>query len=125
MNRALRYSILLSVLLSAACVAAEPGVCKSICAEERRACRSEALRMTQLDEAPGLLEMPAGNRDTKALSKLQTTPQQAQGDRRSAFQKRRSEREGACDSKALSCTRSCSAAPDKPSDILLKPKTQQ
>jgi hypothetical protein len=122
MKTSLQFSVLLSMLLSAACMAAEPSMCKSICAEEKRECRSSARDKTELDHDPVFGNAETGHRDARALGKLQSTPQDAKANERSDFEKRRREREQVCDSKAMACSRACtSPAPES----MVKPRTQQ
>jgi hypothetical protein len=122
MKTSLQLSILLSMLWSAACMAAEPSMCKSICAEEKRECRASAQSKTALDHNPIFVNPETSNRDARALGKLQGTPQEAKANERGDFDKRKREREQACDSTAMSCSRACSSpAPE----AMVKPKTQQ
>lgn len=123
MKPSLLVFVLMSTLLSGACMAAEPTVCKSICAEEKRACRAGAQHKTQLDDSPLIDNAPTGHRDARALGPFQGTPQDAKAPVATEFRKRKMEREQACDSKALACARAC-ASPD-PASVVLKPKTQQ
>jgi hypothetical protein len=124
MNRFLQFSVLLSTLLSGACMAAEATVCKSICAEEKRACRASAQHQTQMDGSSGF-EMQESNRDARALGKLQGSPQDAKAAGQGDLRKRKLERDQACDSKAMACTRACSSPPAQPSSVVLRPKPQQ
>lgn len=122
MKTFLLVSVLMGTLLPAACMAAEPTVCKAICAEEQRACRAEALHQTQLDDSPLIGNAPTGHRDARALGQYQGTPQDAKSAVASEFRKRKMEREQACDSKARSCAKACTSA--APASVVLKPKTQ-
>lgn len=112
----MKLFLLFSVLLSGACMAAEPTVCKSICAEEKRECRAGAQRKTELDTQPSLAAMEESHRDARALGKYRGTPQETKAAEATEFRKRKMEREHACDSKAMACSRSCGSA---------EPKTQQ
>lgn len=112
--------------MSGAAIAADQSMCKSLCNAEKRECRVNAKHLTGLDLAPLLGDMK-GSRDARALEKIQSTPGQARAEQRTEFKKRQQERDSACDSRAMACTRSCSvpAPADTPSDILLKPLKQQ
>lgn len=122
MKTSLQFSVLLSMLLSAACMAAEPTVCQSICAAEKRECRADAHKKAKFDQHPVFENGEPGNRDARALGKLQGSPQDAKASQRSDFEKRRREREQVCDSKAMACARACSnPAPES----TVKQKTQQ
>lgn len=123
MKLSLLFSVLMSSLLSAACMAAEPSVCKSICAEEKRECRISARDKSELDDSPVIANAPTRNRDARVLDRYQSTPQEAKTAVATEFHKRKAEREQACDSKALACARSCTSA--DPASVVLKPKTQQ
>lgn len=122
MKTSVLFSVLMSTLLSAACMAAEPTVCKAICAEEKRECRAEAHRKTQLDDSPIIDNAPTGHRDARALGQYQGTPQDAKTTVASEFRKRKMEREQACDSKARTCAKACTSP--EPASVVLKPKTQ-
>jgi hypothetical protein len=122
MKKPLLFSVLLSMLLSAACMAAEPTVCKSICAEEKRECRSSAHAKSQLDDSPVIQNAPSANRDARALGQYQGTPQDAKTTVASEFRKRKMEREQACDGKAQACARACTSP--EPASVVLTPKTQ-
>ena len=120
MKTSLQFSVLLSMLLPAACMAAEPTACQSICSAEKRECRADAHRKTKMDHDPFFANAETGNRDARVLGKLQGTPQDAHANQRSDFEKRQREREQACDSKAMVCSRACSnPAPES----MVKPKT--
>lgn len=122
MKTSLHFSVLLSMLLSAACMAAEPSMCKSICAQEQRECRASARDKTDLDHNPVFANAETKNRDARALGKLQGTPQDARANELSDFDKRKREREQACDSTAMTCSRACS---NPTPESMVKPKTQQ
>lgn len=122
MKLTLLISVLMGTLLSSACMAAEPTVCKSMCAEEKRECRAGALHKTQLDDSPLIENAPTGHRDARALGQYQGTPQENKTAVATEFRKRKMEREQACDSKALACSRACTSA--EPASVVLKPKTQ-
>jgi hypothetical protein len=122
MKMPLLLSVLMSTFLSGLCMAAEPTVCKSICAEEKRACRADAQRLTKLDDSPLFDNGPSGQRDARALGQYQGTPQDAKTRAASEFNKRKLEREQGCDSKAMVCTRACTTP--APASVVLTPKTQ-
>ena len=77
------------------------------------------------DGLESIAQMERG-RDAKALSKLQSTPLEARRDMDSEFRKRKQERDSACESRALACSRTCAApAPQSESSVLLKPQSQR
>lgn len=117
-----QLSLLLSVLLSASAIAAEASMCKSLCSAEKRECRANAKNLTGLDLSPLVQDMKA-SRDARALAKIQSTPGQARADQSTEFRKRQQERDSACDSRAMACSRSCAvpAPVETTSDIMLKP----
>lgn len=126
MNRFLQLSLLLNVLVTASSIAADASMCKSLCNAEKRQCRVNAKKLTGLDH-PLLVNDQKANRDARALANIQSTPGQARADERTESQKRQQERDSACDSRAMACTRSCTlpAPAETTSDIMLKPVKQQ
>jgi len=122
MKLTLLVSVLMSTLLAGACMAAEPTACKSICVEEKRECRAGAQRKAELDDSPLIGSSPTSNRDARALGQYQGTPQDTKNAVASEFRKRKMEREQACDSEALACTRACTST--APASAVVTPKTQ-
>jgi hypothetical protein len=112
MKLSVQFILALCALLSMPCSAAEPSVCKSLCSEDKRECRKEALQKTELDSNP-MMSSVEPNRDARALAKLEGRSAAGRGREKSDFQKRKSERDGACDATYMRCARACtSAAPE-------------
>ena len=109
MKVSVQLIVLLCALLSMPCRAAEPSVCKSICSEEKRECRKEALQKTELDSNPMFASVEP-NRDARALAKLEGGSAESRGREKSEFQKRKSERASVCAATYMRCARACTVA---------------
>lgn len=125
MQRYVKLAVLLGVFFSAPGFATETSMCKSICSAEKRQCHANAIHTTGMDGRSPLFEMQDSGH-AKAMARIQNTPAELKADQRSDARKRQSERDSACESAALTCSRACfTPAPAKASEILLKPQTQQ
>lgn len=117
-------TLLLCATLSPACMAAEPTVCKSLCATEKRECRAQAVNATLADADP-VLAPQERNRDARALGKLEGKTAEGRMRERSDFQKRKMERDQACDEQQMRCARACnSPEPESASSVLVKPSAK-
>jgi len=108
MIRLVPLSLLLTALMGSAAMAAEPSVCTSLCSEQKNVCRKQAQRSTELDSNP-LIGTAPRNSDERTLAKLQDGTLEQRGRERSDFQKRKSERDSACNDSYLRCSAACSA----------------
>lgn len=97
---------LLGMALSAAAHAAEPGLCKSMCASEKRECRADAQRLTELDRDV-LIAPDSKNPFDRAANQGQVAPMATQAHERADDHRRSAERTGKCDATYLRCTRAC------------------
>jgi hypothetical protein len=106
MIRAVLLATLFAAAIPAAQAADEPGFCKSMCGSERQECRATARKMTGND---GLLERQPPEKNpfanTASHAQGQSAHEQAAGNE--GFQRRQSERFGACEDSYLRCSRSC------------------
>jgi hypothetical protein len=118
MSKTLVLSVLASLLVAAPCMAAEAGMCKSICSEQKRQCRAEASTRARVEVGTPSASMAASPHE-RARSRIEGTPQDAKAAQQSEYLKRRHEREDLCDSAAMACVRACT--PPEPAT----PKTQQ
>ncbi len=127
MTTSLRSSVLLSLLLSAACSAAEPTMCTSLCTAEKRQCRAAAEHQSQMDISSAFSTAEQHYREARTVGQFQNTPQDAKASARDDLRKRTGERDQACESAAATCAKACSIPAPKatPSDVLVTPKTQQ
>jgi hypothetical protein len=87
--------------------AEDAGFCKSMCGSERQECKATARKMTGNDD---LLERSTADRNPFAntASHTQGQSEQERAAGNASFQRRQSERYGACEDKYQRCTRSCS-----------------
>jgi len=106
MNRIKLLAAVLGMSLGAAAFAAEPGVCKSMCANEKRECRADARSQTELDRDP-LITTQTKNPFERANNTGQVASAAAQANERADSYRRVSERNGRCDATYLRCTRAC------------------
>ena len=88
--------------------AEDVGFCKSMCGSERQECKATARKMTGNDD---LLERSTTEKNPFAntASHTQGQSEQMRVAGNASFQRRQSERYGACDDSYQRCTRSCSA----------------
>jgi hypothetical protein len=116
-------TLLLCATLSQVCLAAEPTVCKSLCATEKRECRAHAVNATLFDADP-VLAPEERNRDARALGKLEGKTAEGRSREQSDFQKRKMERDHACDDQQMRCARACNSEPESASSVLVKPSAK-
>ena len=106
MNRIKLLAAVLGMSLSAAALAAEPRICKSMCASEKRECRADARSQTESDRDP-LITTESKNPFDRENSRGQVASVAAQANERADSARRVSERNGRCDATYLRCTRAC------------------
>jgi hypothetical protein len=106
MIRAFLLAALFTAAIPAAQAADEPGFCKSMCGSERQECKTTARKMTGNDD---LLERSQDEKNPFAntAGHVQGQSEQARVAGKDSFQRRQSERFGACEDKYLRCTRAC------------------
>ncbi len=119
MNKFVQFSILLAALAAGACKADDAGLCKPMCAEEKRTCRADAVRMTKYETQPKYAE---GQKNTMAreFSNGAVRSNQAVGPEALDLERRKATRNGVCEDKYMSCTRACTNS-STTSDVLVKP----
>jgi hypothetical protein len=107
MLRSVYLAALLAALLPSAHAAEDAGFCKSMCSSERQECKASARKATRNDD---LLERsgPDKNPFANTASHSQGQSEDMRAAERAGFQRRQSERFGACEDKYLRCTRACS-----------------
>jgi len=107
----MRIKLLLALLglsLGAASVAAEPGLCKSMCTGEKRECRAKAKAETDLDREP-LFDSYDKNPFSRANSQGQVPTMEDRAREQADTHRRVTERNGQCDTTYLRCVRACNA----------------
>jgi hypothetical protein len=107
----IRIKLLLGLLglsLGAASVAAEPNLCKSMCASEKKECRAKAKLQTDYDHDP-LIAPDNRNSHAYANSAGQVPTTEARAREQADTYRRVTERNGQCDTVYLRCVRACDA----------------
>ena len=119
MNKFVQLSILLAALASGACKADDAGLCKPMCAEEKRSCHAIALQMTGYETGPKLAE---GQKNTMAreFGNGPVRSNQVVGPEALDLARRKATRNSVCEDKYTSCTRACTSSATT-SDVLVKP----
>jgi regulator of extracellular matrix RemA (YlzA/DUF370 family) len=106
MNRSKLLMAVIGMTLSTAALAAEPGVCKSMCTSEKQECRQKATRLSDIDSdvlAVPESKNPYDRANNRGLVASVATQERERSDR----YRRISERTGQCDATYLRCTRAC------------------
>jgi len=107
----MRIKLLLALLglsLGAASMAAEPGLCKSMCTGEKRECRAKARAETNLDREP-LFSSYDKNPYSRTSSQGQVPTTEERAREQADTHRRVTERNGLCDTVYLRCVRACDA----------------
>lgn len=119
----MRNKLLLALFgmsLCAAGVAAEQGMCKSICASGKKECRAEAVEQTKLDRDP-LITPDDKNPYVRSNSGGQVPTPEARAREQADTRNRMAERNGQCDTAYLRCVRACDApAPGGSDSVILR-----
>jgi hypothetical protein len=116
MKRLTLLLIMMGPLWAGVAHAADAGLCKSMCAAEKRECRAQVRELAAEDGKP-LLEMAERNPMARAAQEQVPAPAGLAIDN-AGTQTRRIDKAGKCDDSYLRCTRACAAPPES---ILVKP----
>lgn len=100
------FGVVLGMMWTGACLAAEPSLCKSMCDADKRECRAHAHTLAA-DHAEGL-EMHERNPMARDAQAQVSTPA-SRALENAGTQSRRMGYAGACDDNYLRCTRACAA----------------
>lgn len=119
MKIVLTLSVMLALLVAGASKADDAGLCKPLCAEEKRVCRNAAAK---LDDHAGESLMSIGEKDRMARNFVDgaVKTNQPLGPEVRNAQDRRMTRTRVCDDQFMTCSRACSSKPIT-SDVLVKP----
>jgi hypothetical protein len=109
MKQAKLLLALLGISLCAAAVAAEPGLCKSLCAGEKKECRAHAKLQTEFDRAPPIASDNGKNPYERTNTVGAVSTVEARAREQADTHRRVSERNGRCDTAYLQCVRTCDA----------------
>lgn len=119
MKIVLTLSVMLALLVPGASKADEAGLCKPLCAQEKRACRSAADKF-QDDGTDSLMSIGEKDRMARNFVDGSVKTNQPLGPEVRNAQDRRMTRARACDDQFMTCSRACSTKPTL-SDVLVKP----
>jgi hypothetical protein len=123
MNRSKLLMAVLGMSLSAAALAAEPGVCKSMCTGEKQECRAKAQSQTELDRDP-LITSDTKNPYDRANNAGLVVSAATQAHDRADDYRRGAERKGQCDATYLRCTRACDTPGHTDTDSVIQRRRQ-
>lgn len=117
MKRFTWLAIIVGTLWAGAAYAADAGLCKSMCSNEKRECRANVRELAAEDGKP-FIDMPERNPMAReAQTQVPSESERAIGN--AGTQTRRLGKAAECDAAYLRCTRAC-AAPE--ASVLVKPK---
>jgi hypothetical protein len=126
MNQIKLLLALVGLSLCVASEAAEPGLCKPMCASEKKACRANARLQTDYDREPlfapdNISKNPYERTNTVGAVSTVESRAREQAD----THRRVSERNGKCDTTYLQCVRACDApAPGATDSVILRPRPE-
>ena len=118
---------LAGLLWSGASLAADPGICKSMCDAERKTCNARAEEHAN-DERNGpiVIEPRQRNEIARTAEKTQVETSAARANEQAGAQGRRMRYRTACDDAYARCTRGCASEATPVSPVIIKrpPGTQ-
>lgn len=124
MMRIKLFLALFGLSLSAASVAAEPGLCKSMCAGEKKECRAKATLQTDFDREPLIApDNRAPHAYANSAGQIPTT--EAQAREQADTHRRVTERNSQCDTAYLRCVRACAASANGGTDSVILKRRQE
>jgi len=124
MNQMKLLLALFGMSLCAAGLAAEPGMCKSMCTSEKTECRAKAKRQTDLDRDP-LIAPDNKNPYAHTNSEGQVPTMEARAREQADTHRRAAERKGLCDTTYLRCVRACEVPGHDGTDSVILRRRQQ
>lgn len=95
---------LMTLLLAGAAHADSGGLCQSVCATDKRECRSEAASLAEDDKLP-LLSMEDRNPNARVARGMADKPSEAQA--KQGYESRRVREQRSCDTQYLRCVQAC------------------
>ncbi len=122
MNKFVELSIVLALLASGSAGASDVGLCKPLCAEEKRECRHAALKWDD-HEAVSLTSWKEKNPMAREFGKGGVETAQPVGPAAAAAKDRKMTRMNVCEDKFKACAKACASQPAS-SDVLVKPATR-
>lgn len=112
MNKFMPLLTVLAALASGACNADDAGLCKPMCAEDKRACRAAAVKLIDHD-AKSLTEWREKNPMAREFGKGSVRTNQPVGPAVRNQQNRRMTRNAVCDDTFMTCSKACTASATK------------
>ncbi len=119
MKTVVKLSVTLALLVSGACQADEASLCKPMCSEEKRVCRSAAAQLKD-EKAHSLMRIREEDRMARNFVDGAVKTNQPLGPEVRNAHERRMTRTRACDDQFTTCSKACAVAPIT-SDVLTKP----
>jgi len=121
MQRVTLMGVVLGFLLSNTSLAAEPGMCKSLCDSERRSCKAETHDLAREEfDGPIMLESRERNALARTAARTQAPSSAERATERTNVDTRRMRYAAACEDKYARCTRSCAIEAAPASEVLVK-----
>ena len=124
MNRVKLLLALFGMSLCASAMAAEPGICKSMCASEKKECRANARLQTDYDRDP-LIAPDSKNAYARTNRDGQVPTMEARAREQDDTRRRVTERNGQCDTGYLRCVRACDAPANGGADSVIIRRRQE
>lgn len=123
MNKFVLLLTALAALASGVCRADDAGLCKPMCAEEKRTCRTAAANMTKYETQPKYM---GGEKNPMAreFSHGVIRTNQVMGPEALDLQNRKATRNNVCEDRYATCAKACSASSTS-SDVLVKPASEK
>ena len=123
MKKFVPWLAVLAALASGACRADDAGLCKPMCAEEKRTCRTAAANMTRYETQPKYM---GGEKNPMAreFSNGIVRTNQAMGHEALDLQNRKATRSSICEDRYATCAKACSASTAS-SDVPVKPVSEK
>ncbi len=116
MKRLTWLAVMMGALWAGVALAADAGLCKSMCGADKRECRANVQGLAR-DDGDSPLELPDKNPMARAAQK-QVPSEAARAIGNAGTQTRRLDKAARCDDAYLRCTRACAAPADS---VVVKP----
>jgi hypothetical protein len=104
MKRLMLFSAVLAATLASTAHAEGNGLCKPLCATEKRECRSSAAAMSD-DNAASFIAM--GDRNPNARVSRELSGKDSEAQVKQGYESRRVREQRACDTQYLRCVQAC------------------
>lgn len=112
--------IVLALLSASVCKAQDAGLCKSLCVQEKRQCRTTAMNLND-HEGESMMELRDKSAGAREYNDGGFRINQAAGPTAAAARNRKFTRTQVCEQKAATCSKACTPPAAPVSDVLVKP----